>query len=34
MVKEIITLGGDASPFVPEAVMQRLKAKVPAVTKR
>jgi pantetheine-phosphate adenylyltransferase len=31
MVKEIITLGGDASGFVPEAVMRRLQMKFPAV---
>ncbi len=29
MVKEIITLGGDASAFVPEPIMSRLKAKFP-----
>jgi pantetheine-phosphate adenylyltransferase len=27
MVKEIITLGGDASDFVPEPVLRRLRAK-------
>ena len=31
MVKEIITLGGDASGFVPEPVMRRLHAKFPTV---
>jgi len=31
MVKEIITLGGDASAFVPEPVMRRLKTKFPTV---
>jgi len=29
MVKEIITLGGDASAFVPEPVMHRLRTKFP-----
>jgi len=29
MVKEIITLGGDAGSFVPEPVMRRLKLKFP-----
>ncbi len=33
MVKEIITLGGDASAFVPEPVMSRLKAKFPTLKK-
>jgi pantetheine-phosphate adenylyltransferase len=31
MVKEIITLGGDASGFVPEPVMRRLQAKFTTV---
>jgi pantetheine-phosphate adenylyltransferase len=31
MVKEIITLGGDASSFVPEPVMRRLQVKFPTV---
>ena len=31
MVKEIITLGGDASSFVPEPVMRRLQAKFTTV---
>jgi len=34
MVKEIITLGGDAGSFVPEAVMRRLQTKFPAANKR
>ena len=29
MVKEIIRLGGDAAPFVPEPVMKRLRVKFP-----
>ena len=29
MVKEVITLGGDASTFVPQPVMHRLEAKFP-----
>jgi len=33
MVKEIITLGGDASSFVPEAVMRRLAAKFPGANR-
>ncbi len=28
LVKEIVTMGGDITPFVPSAVMQRLHAKV------
>jgi pantetheine-phosphate adenylyltransferase len=31
MVKEIITLGGDASGFVPEPVVRRLRTKFPPV---
>jgi len=31
MVKEIITLGGDAGSFVPEAVFRRLQTKFPAI---
>jgi pantetheine-phosphate adenylyltransferase len=31
MVKEIITLGGDGSGFVPEPVMRRLKLKFPTL---
>ena len=27
MIREIITLGGDVSPFVPEAVANRVRAK-------
>ena len=34
MVKEIITLDGDAGGFVPDAVFRRLQTKFPAVTKR
>jgi pantetheine-phosphate adenylyltransferase len=34
MVKEIITLGGDASCFVPEPVMRCLQIKFPAADKR
>ena len=30
MVKEIVTLGGDASRFVPEPVLRRLKLKFPS----
>jgi pantetheine-phosphate adenylyltransferase len=33
MVKEIITLGGDAGSFVPEPVLRRLQIRFPAVTK-
>ena len=33
MVKEIITLGGDASGFVPEPVMRRLRTKFPTVNR-
>jgi phosphopantetheine adenylyltransferase len=31
MIKEIVTLGGDATTFVPEPVMRRLKLKFPTV---
>ena len=33
MVKEIITLGGDASGFVPEPVMRRLRTKFPTANR-
>lgn len=32
MIKEIVTLGGDVSSFVPAAVANRLRAKFPATT--
>jgi pantetheine-phosphate adenylyltransferase len=34
MVKEIVTLGGDAATFVPEPVLRRLRTKFPTVHKR
>ena len=31
LVKEIVQLGGDASPFVPEVVLKRMKEKFEAL---